>query len=122
MHMLLLMLSLICQAAPTEDATQNSSDAVDPDRTVEVSVFIIDISEIDEREQSVEVDLGLRATWREPSLADPNAPAVRRFRVDEVESPNLIIYNSRDLARHIFHSSHHMSPCLVDLIVRLTSF
>ena len=107
--MLLFILSLLFQAAPAlTEAPQAPSAALDPDpdRVVEVSVFIIDISEIDEREQSVTVDLGLRATWREPSLADPNAPASRTFSIDAVESPNLIIYNSRDLDRKMTEEVH----------------
>jgi hypothetical protein len=67
------------------------------DQAITIGVVIIDISKIEEREQQVAVDLGLRATWQVPELADESAPEIRTLPLEEARSPELLVFNARDL-------------------------
>ena len=81
---------------PAEAGEPPVQDDAD-DQAITIGVFIIDVSKIEEREQQVVMDLGLRANWQVPSLADDSAPAIRTLPLDKAESPELLVLNARDL-------------------------
>ena len=67
---------------PSAVAGDSTVQADTSDQAITIGVFIIDVSKIEEREQQVEMDLGLRVNWQVPSLADDSAPAIRTLPLD----------------------------------------
>ena len=66
-------------------------------RLVDVAVYVIDISQVQELEQAIVVDFLVIARWERPDLADPSAAEIRVLPLDQVDSPRLIVINSRKL-------------------------
>jgi hypothetical protein len=66
-------------------------------RLVDVAVYVIDISQVQELEQAIVVDFLVVARWERPDLADPSAAEIRVLPLDQVDSPRLIVINSRKL-------------------------
>ncbi|MCH2171993.1 hypothetical protein MK489_14500 [Myxococcota bacterium] len=64
---------------------------------VEVGVYVLDISEIQELQQSVVVDFAIIASWQQNDLADPGAPELRVLPLAQVDSPRLFVINGRNL-------------------------
>ena len=91
-----LMLLSLASVAFAPQATDQPSPPPQADEII-INLAIIDVSEIADREQTIELDFGTRVRWLQPELADPDAPPFRSFALSEVDSPNLIIFNGRDL-------------------------
>lgn len=70
-------------------------------RPVDVAVYVVDISRIQELEQAIVADFLVVARWQRPDLADPSAPELRILPLDEVDSPRLIVINSRKLRKKL---------------------
>jgi hypothetical protein len=66
-------------------------------RPVDVAVYVIDISQVQELEQAIVADFLVIARWERPDLADPSAAEIRVLPLDQVDSPRLIVINSRKL-------------------------
>jgi len=64
---------------------------------VQVGVFVIDLIEIDDIHQSFTANLYFDVRYSDPRLADPNAPEVRVFAVEQIWWPNLGLVNRRNL-------------------------
>ncbi|MFP6639309.1 MAG: hypothetical protein VCC04_03620, partial [Myxococcota bacterium] len=71
-----------------------ASDTMQP---VEVAVYVVDISEVQELQQSVVADFVIIARWHQDDLEDPDAPDLRIFSLDQVDSPRLFVINGRRL-------------------------
>ena len=91
----LIALSLACLLQDPQNALE-APGPPQPDEII-INLAIIDVSEIADREQTIELDFGTRVRWLQPELADPKAPPFRTLPLSEVHSPNLIIFNGRDL-------------------------
>ncbi|MCS5635407.1 MAG: hypothetical protein NZ990_02745 [Myxococcota bacterium] len=74
-----------------------ASPAATVKRPVDVAVYVIDISQVQELEQAIVADFLVIARWERPDLADPSAAEIRVLPVDQVDSPRLIVINSRKL-------------------------
>jgi hypothetical protein len=68
---------------------------------VDVAIYVVDISRIQEIDQAIVADFLVVARWQRPDLADPSAPEIRTLSIDEVDSPRLIVLNSRKLRQKI---------------------
>jgi len=66
-------------------------------QAVDVAIYVIDISEVQELQQSVVADFVIIARWHQDDLEDPDAPELRIFSLDQVESPRLFVINARRL-------------------------
>ena len=91
-----LLLPAICSMACTSPPTP-SSPLLPGDADIQVSLALVDISDINEREQTIELDFGTRISWQEPDLVDPDAPPFRTFPLGDLQAPNIIVFNARDL-------------------------
>ena len=68
---------------------------------VTVSVFVIDIDEINDVRQRFNVDVFLISSWQDPRLALPEedrSGQVRTFPIDEIWTPRGLIVNDRGLS------------------------
>ena len=63
---------------------------------VYVGLYILDISQINDVEQSMTADFAVRVGWHDPRLAT-DEPGVRTFKVDEIWHPRLMVFNARRL-------------------------
>ena len=70
-------------------------------RPVDVAVYVVDISRIQEIDQAIMADFLVIARWERPDLADPSAPELRMIPIEELDSPRLIVINSRKLRQKI---------------------
>lgn len=70
-------------------------------RPVYVGVYVVDISRIQEIDQAIMADFLVIARWERPDLADPSAPELRTFPIGEVDSPRLVVINSRKLRQKL---------------------
>ena len=67
--------------------------------TVTLRLGILDIVDIDDRQQQFEIDAFVEVTWRDPRLASESAEegAVRTFSSSDIWMPSLLILNNRGL-------------------------
>ena len=63
---------------------------------VSVGVFVIDITHVDDQDQSFTADFVVRFQWRDPRLARPGVSG-RRFAPEDVWTPDLLVLNRRRL-------------------------
>jgi hypothetical protein len=70
-------------------------------RPVYVAVYVVDISRVLELEQAIMADFLVIARWERPDLADPSAPELRTLSIEEVDSPRLVVINSRKLRQKL---------------------
>jgi len=101
------LLALLCTQATA--AVQTSPESVllgeRPSRNeeptvIEITVFVIDIDEIDDVNQRFSVDMFITAQWQDPRLALPDAERkgqVRFMMLDEVWTPTILVLNNRGL-------------------------
>jgi hypothetical protein len=68
-------------------------------RVVTVNVSITEFGGYSDLDATFDVVGYLYASWNDPALAAPSAPAVRRPKEEEVWTPKLIIANALDFAR-----------------------
>ena len=95
-------LTLLAAASVVQTPTGAPAESPPPKpNEIIINLAIIDVSEIADREQTIELDFGTRTRWLQPELADPDAPGLRTFPLSEVHSPNLIIFNDRDLDKKL---------------------
>ncbi len=110
-----LLLSLHCAAtagadpAAPEELTKRAalnrpSARPDPEGTptrVAVTVYLLDISYIDDVRQSFSADFVLRLRWRDRRLVDERSSDVRKLALGEVWDPQLRILNIRSLTKQL---------------------
>ena len=88
------------QSLPADVDTTGTrpSEGGAPDE-ITVRLGVLDIAEIDDREQVFTVDLFIEVQWRDPRLAvGGNAGAeLRTLPLDEIWNPRLLVINSRGL-------------------------
>ena len=70
-------------------------------RPVDVAVYVVDISRIQEIDQAIMADFLVIARWERPDLADPSAPELRMIPIEELDSPRLVVINSRKLRQKL---------------------
>lgn len=92
-----------------ENVAPSLAKASDTMQSVEVAVYVVDISEVQELEQSVVADFVIIARWYQDGLEDPDAPDLRIFSLDEVDSPRLFVINGRRL-REKFGTNVEVNP------------
>jgi hypothetical protein len=64
-----------------------------------VGVAVFDVTEVDDKSQSFNVDFHLSVRWRDPRLADlDGSSSARRLRLDQVWHPALDVFNQRDIS------------------------
>jgi len=84
---------------PGEDLTGTRPNAGgDPDQ-IAVGVGLLDIAEINDREQVFTADLYVQVEWQDARLAaaGDTVPDLRTYAIDEIWNPRLTIINSRGL-------------------------
>ena len=64
---------------------------------VDVGIFVIDVSEVDDASQTFRVDFHLSARWHDEQLADPDSNRIRRLALADVWHPQLGIRNRRNV-------------------------
>ena len=64
---------------------------------VDVGIFVIDVSEVDDAAQTFRVDFHLSARWHDEQLADPDSTRIRRLALSDVWHPQLGIRNRRNV-------------------------
>lgn len=72
----------------------------DPEGTptpVKVGVFMLDVTEINDIEQSFTAGLYFDVSYHDPRLADPSASGIRTFGLNEIWWPDLGLVNRRDI-------------------------
>jgi len=97
---------------PTAISPQRSSLAVydifqrpDPEGVptkVWVGIYMMDVSDISDVDRYVAVDMIINLKWRDPRLADSPKKAgqtFRRFKLEEVWTPDVIMLNSNQLSK-----------------------
>ena len=70
--------------------------AADP-VSVEVGIFVLDISELRDASQTFRTDFHLSARWNDAQLADPDADEIRRLPLTDVCHLQLDVGNRRDV-------------------------
>ena len=66
-----------------------------------VAIYVVDISQVQELEQAIMADFLVIARWERPDLADPAAPEMRTLPLEQVDSPLLLVLNSRKLRKKL---------------------
>ncbi len=98
---LLAALVAIPAAALEVDAGMRTRPGADSGPTVvSVELYVIDISKIDDREQSFKADISVRLRWHDPRLARPGANDVISLPLPEIWNPRLRVGNQRDVKTH----------------------
>ena len=64
---------------------------------VDVGIFVIDVSEVDDASQAFRVDFHLSARWHDEQLADPDSNRIRRLALSDVWHSQLGIRNRRNV-------------------------
>lgn len=96
--MLFCATSLLPLACCLTGGQASAADSTLPgENEIQINLALVDISQIDERDQTIELDFGTRVRWMEPSLIDPDAPPFRTLPLEQLDAPNIIIFNARDL-------------------------
>ena len=85
--------------AQAADITATRPNAVGEPEQITLRLGLIDIVEIDDREQVFTADIFVEAGWRDPRLAagDDVATDLRTVSLDDIWNPRLTIVNSRGL-------------------------
>jgi hypothetical protein len=94
-----LLLTVAAPLAAQGLPDQISQERPEPDAgptKVSVGLYIIDISKINDVDQSMTADFVIRIRWRDPRLAT-DEPGVRTFGIQEIWSPRLTVANKRRL-------------------------
>ena len=101
--MLVLLQPMLISIASLWFGAQAEPPATTPPQPDEIiiNLAIIDVSEIADREQTITLDFGTRVRWLQPELADPDAPPLRSLPLSQVNSPELIVFNGRDLEQKL---------------------
>ena len=96
---LLLSWLAISGQASADDITGTRPGAGGAADEVSVSLVLLDIVGVDNRAQTFDADLYIEVSWPDPRLAAPGdgANEFRRFTLDEVWLPRLVIINDRGL-------------------------
>lgn len=71
---------------------------------VDISLFIMDIDEIDDVNQRFSIDLFLNARWHDPRLALPEADRkgnVRFMKIDDIWTPKVLLINDRGMKNQL---------------------
>ena len=85
-------------SAETDVASTRPNAGGGPDEIL-VRLGLLDIAEIDDREQVFDADIFVEVEWRDPRLAigDAAAQDLRTFEVGDIWSPRLLVVNDRGL-------------------------
>jgi hypothetical protein len=95
--MALMITAIPVHAAPAAISVTERPNPEDGPTRVLVTVYVIDVIEVDDASQSFEADLFFRLAWQDPRLADPASTAERVFPLGDVWHPQVSILNGRDL-------------------------
>ena len=100
---LALALLLATTAAAAQPPTSDDRTATRPNvaggpEQITLRLGLLDIAEIDDREQVFTADIFVEAQWLDPRLAVGNdAPELRTMALDQIWNPRLTVVNSRGL-------------------------
>ena len=86
---------LTAQGLPGQISPERPEPDAGPTK-VFVGLYVLDISKINDVDQSMTADFALRVRWRDPRLAT-DKPGVRTFEVQDIWTPRLTVVNSRRL-------------------------
>ncbi len=90
---------------PAESVLLGERPSLNSEPTViELSVFVIDIDEIDDVNQLFSIDLFVVARWKDPRLALPEAERRGKERfmmIDDVWTPRVLLINDRGLTNQL---------------------
>ncbi len=86
---------LTAQGLPGQISPERPEPDAGPTK-VFVGLYVLDISKINDVDQSMTADFALRVRWRDPRLAT-DKPGVRTFGVQDIWTPRLTVVNSRRL-------------------------
>ncbi len=86
---------LTAQGLPGQISQERPEPDAGPTK-VFVGLYVLDISKINDVDQSMTADFALRVRWRDPRLAT-DKPGVRTFEVQDIWTPRLTVVNSRRL-------------------------
>ncbi len=86
---------LTAQGVPDQIALERPEPDAGPTK-VYVGLYILDISKINDVDQSMTADFAVRIRWRDPRLATEK-PGVRTFGLQEIWTPRLSVVNKRRL-------------------------
>ena len=102
---LLSMEALAVAQSSSETMMQGERPSRNGEPTViEISVFVIDIDEIDDVNQRFSVDLFITARWQDHRLALPDVERkgkVRFMMIDDVWTPRVLVINNRGLTNQL---------------------
>ena len=70
--------------------------AADP-VSVEVGIFVIDISKLNDVSQTFRTDFHLSARWHDAQLAEPDTDEIRRLELSDIWHPQLDVRNRRNV-------------------------
>jgi len=96
---------LASEFTPAESVLLGEPPSLNGEPTdVELSVFVIDIDEIDDVNQRFNIDLFVVARWHDPRLALPEAERsgeVRFMKIDDIWTPKVLLLNDRGLKNQL---------------------
>lgn len=93
----------IKQPAPDEKKPVRSRGRLarpDPEGTptiVKVGIYVIDISSVDDVDQTFEANVAVRLEWNDPRLATGKKGVVKKYGVDDVWNPNPVLLRRRSV-------------------------
>jgi hypothetical protein len=99
---ILLAASITTRSASLElDAGMRARPGADAGPTrVSMELYVIDIAEIDDRDQTFKADMSIRLQWHDPRLARPAGSDVISLPLSDIWNPRLRIGNQRDVKTH----------------------
>jgi hypothetical protein len=79
---------------------RNRPEADKGPTVVSIECFVIDVSKIDDREQTFEADISIRLQWQDPRLARTGGKEVITLPLTDIWNPRLRITNQRNVDQH----------------------
>jgi len=96
-----LMVLLVAQAGGSGPNTMTRPDPEGVPTKVTATLYLLDLSSLNDVQQSFRADVFLAMEWSDPRLASSETDAERRFPLTQVWHPNLQVLNERSLTRNL---------------------
>jgi hypothetical protein len=98
-----LVLSLVSTPANAQTLAQARYETSRPDRTgkptdLSVGIYILDINQINDAQQTFFADVGIRVRWRDKRLAHAEDEP-RRVAMQTIWHPRIVAFNARQVVR-----------------------
>ena len=96
--LLLATVAAAAQSPTSDDRTATRPNGTGEPEQITLRLGLLDIAEIDDREQVFTTDIFIEAQWLDPRLAvGLDAPELRTMALDQIWHPRLTVVNSRGL-------------------------